>query len=185
MPRMIPSPLPLWMTTRKFWVTTASGTGNSSRFVFTRMTRYASPITMCIQIADTNPSITFTGQLSDVSQVEKFELSEEAYAQRNGNLVFTFRRMLYADFPAFLLQIRSSRTNNVRNSDVSRKSQMKNHREPKRMSISKLVLDAKSNRPNQVSTNAARYDSSARPSLLQVCGSGSSTTNRLGRTTDR
>ena len=39
----------------------------------------------CLQIADTNPSVTFTGQLSDVSQVEKFELSEEAYAQRNGN----------------------------------------------------------------------------------------------------
>ena len=49
------------------------------------MVRCASPTTACIQIADTNPSITFTGQLSDVSQVEKFELSEEAYAQRSGN----------------------------------------------------------------------------------------------------
>lgn len=44
-----------------------------------------SQITACIQVADTNPSATFTGKLSDVSQVEKFELSEEAYAQRNGN----------------------------------------------------------------------------------------------------
>ena len=44
---------------------------------------------MRIQIVDTDPSITFTGQLSDVSQVEKFELSEEAYAQRNGNLTST------------------------------------------------------------------------------------------------
>ena len=39
------------------------------------------------QVVDTNPSTSFTGQFSDTSQVEKFELSEEAYAQRQGALV--------------------------------------------------------------------------------------------------
>lgn len=38
------------------------------------------------QVVDTNPSTSFTGQLTDTSQVEKFELSEEAYAQRQGAL---------------------------------------------------------------------------------------------------
>lgn len=36
------------------------------------------------KVVDLNPSISLTGQLSDVSQVEKFELSSEAYAQRQG-----------------------------------------------------------------------------------------------------
>ena len=72
------------MTITDHWVTTVSGIGNSSRSVPARAARCISPITTSIQIADTNPSISFTGQLSDVSQVEKFELSEEAYAQRNG-----------------------------------------------------------------------------------------------------
>ncbi|KAF9646315.1 hypothetical protein BDM02DRAFT_3171848 [Thelephora ganbajun] len=40
-----------------------------------------------LKIIDTNPSVTLTGQLSDVSQVEKFELSEEAYAQRNDTVL--------------------------------------------------------------------------------------------------
>jgi len=40
-----------------------------------------------LKVTDTNPSITFTGQLSDVSQVEKFELSQEAYAQRNDTVL--------------------------------------------------------------------------------------------------
>ncbi|KAL4072848.1 CAP Gly-rich domain-containing protein [Scleroderma yunnanense] len=40
-----------------------------------------------IQVIDTNPSTSFTGQLSDVSQVEKFELSEEAYAQRTDTVL--------------------------------------------------------------------------------------------------
>ena len=35
---------------------------------------------------DTNPSTSFTGQLTDVSQVEKFELTEDEYAQRQGML---------------------------------------------------------------------------------------------------
>jgi hypothetical protein len=52
--------------------------------------QYVSPITTYIQIADTDPSVTFTGQLSDVSQVEKFELSEEAYTQRNGNSTLAY-----------------------------------------------------------------------------------------------
>ncbi|KAH0836809.1 CAP Gly-rich domain-containing protein [Lanmaoa asiatica] len=36
------------------------------------------------QVIDTNPATSFTGQLSDVSQVEKFELSDDAYAKRTG-----------------------------------------------------------------------------------------------------
>jgi tubulin-folding cofactor B len=37
-----------------------------------------------IKVEDKNPSTTFTGQWSDINQVEKFELSDEAYAQRQG-----------------------------------------------------------------------------------------------------
>lgn len=55
-----------------------------------------------IKITDTNPSVTFTGQLSDVSQVEKFELSEEAYAQRNGNSTLT-RPRWFAPLPQTLI----------------------------------------------------------------------------------
>ncbi|KAL4062539.1 CAP Gly-rich domain-containing protein [Scleroderma citrinum] len=40
-----------------------------------------------LKVIDTNPSTSFTGQLSDVSQVEKFELSEEAYAQRTDTVL--------------------------------------------------------------------------------------------------
>ena len=36
------------------------------------------------EITDLNPAASFTGQLSDTSQVEKFELSENEYAQRQG-----------------------------------------------------------------------------------------------------
>ncbi|KAG2057518.1 hypothetical protein BDR06DRAFT_1005141 [Suillus hirtellus] len=36
---------------------------------------------------DTNPSTSFMGQLSDVSQVEKFELSDDAYAQRTDSVL--------------------------------------------------------------------------------------------------
>ena len=38
-----------------------------------------------LQVIDTDPTTSFTGQLSDVSQVEKFELSDDAYAQRTGH----------------------------------------------------------------------------------------------------
>jgi len=37
------------------------------------------------EVTDTNPATTFTGQLTDVSQVEKFEISQEEYAKRQGN----------------------------------------------------------------------------------------------------
>jgi tubulin-specific chaperone B len=40
------------------------------------------------QVGDTNPSTSFTGQLTDVSQVDKFELTDQDYAQRNGTQVF-------------------------------------------------------------------------------------------------
>lgn len=38
------------------------------------------------KVIDTDPSTSFTGQLTDISQVEKFELTDEAYAQRQGTL---------------------------------------------------------------------------------------------------
>ncbi|KAL0576747.1 hypothetical protein V5O48_005237 [Marasmius crinis-equi] len=40
-----------------------------------------------LKVEDLNPSASFTGQLTDVSQVEKFELSEEAYAQRQDTVL--------------------------------------------------------------------------------------------------
>jgi tubulin-folding cofactor B len=35
-------------------------------------------------VIDTNPSVSLTGQLTDVTQVEKFELSNAEYEQRQG-----------------------------------------------------------------------------------------------------
>lgn len=40
-----------------------------------------------LKITDLNPATSFTGQLSDVSQVEKFELSDGAYAQRQDTVL--------------------------------------------------------------------------------------------------
>ncbi|KAG8221095.1 CAP Gly-rich domain-containing protein [Butyriboletus roseoflavus] len=40
-----------------------------------------------INVIDTNPATSFTGQLSDVSQVEKFELSDDAYAKRTDSVL--------------------------------------------------------------------------------------------------
>ncbi|KAI0792241.1 CAP Gly-rich domain-containing protein [Abortiporus biennis] len=40
-----------------------------------------------LKVIDTNPSVSFTGQLTDVSQVDKFELSDEAYAQRRDTVL--------------------------------------------------------------------------------------------------
>jgi tubulin-folding cofactor B len=37
-----------------------------------------------IKVDDSNPSATFTGQLTDFTNVEKFEITEEEYAQRRG-----------------------------------------------------------------------------------------------------
>lgn len=57
--------------------------------------RSCSPFTECYsQVEDTNPSVTFTGQLTDVSAVEKFELSEEQYAQRQGKARRRFRHFV-------------------------------------------------------------------------------------------
>ncbi|KAI9464645.1 CAP Gly-rich domain-containing protein [Boletus coccyginus] len=40
-----------------------------------------------LNVTDTNPATSFTGQLSDVSQVEKFELSDDAYAKRTDSVL--------------------------------------------------------------------------------------------------
>ncbi|KAG7094320.1 hypothetical protein E1B28_007921 [Marasmius oreades] len=40
-----------------------------------------------LKVEDLNPSASFTGQLTDVSQVEKFEMSDEAYAQRQDSVL--------------------------------------------------------------------------------------------------
>ncbi|KAI0057262.1 hypothetical protein BV25DRAFT_1452405 [Artomyces pyxidatus] len=40
-----------------------------------------------LKVEDTNPSVTFTGQLTDVSKVEKFEISDEQYAARQDSVL--------------------------------------------------------------------------------------------------
>jgi len=40
-----------------------------------------------LKVIDTNPSVSFTGQLTDTSQVEKFELTDEAYKQRQDTVL--------------------------------------------------------------------------------------------------
>jgi len=40
-----------------------------------------------IKVIDKNPSVTFTGQLTDVAQVEKFELTESEYAKRQDTVL--------------------------------------------------------------------------------------------------
>ncbi|VDC05024.1 unnamed protein product [Peniophora sp. CBMAI 1063] len=40
-----------------------------------------------IKVEDTNPSVTFTGQLTDYSGVDKFELTEEQYAARQDSVL--------------------------------------------------------------------------------------------------
>lgn len=39
------------------------------------------------QVEDLNRSASFTGQLTDVTQVDKFEISNDAYEQRKGPLL--------------------------------------------------------------------------------------------------
>ncbi|KAF8840413.1 hypothetical protein BDN67DRAFT_649167 [Paxillus ammoniavirescens] len=51
-----------------------------------------------LKVEDTNPATSFTGQLSDVSQVEKFELSEEAYAQRTDSVLAYKQRLKVGRF---------------------------------------------------------------------------------------
>ncbi|KDQ19417.1 hypothetical protein BOTBODRAFT_153331 [Botryobasidium botryosum FD-172 SS1] len=46
---------------------------------------------MLIKIHDINPSASLTGQFTDVSQVEKFEISEQEYAKRD-DTVLAFKR---------------------------------------------------------------------------------------------
>ncbi|EEB91052.1 hypothetical protein MPER_10657 [Moniliophthora perniciosa FA553] len=40
-----------------------------------------------LKVDDLNPTVSFTGQLTDVSQVEKFELSNDAYAERQDSVL--------------------------------------------------------------------------------------------------
>ncbi|KAJ4474898.1 tubulin-folding cofactor B [Lentinula aciculospora] len=40
-----------------------------------------------LKVDDLNPSASYTGQLTDVSQVEKFELSDAAYAERKDSVL--------------------------------------------------------------------------------------------------
>ncbi|KAJ7272649.1 CAP Gly-rich domain-containing protein [Mycena haematopus] len=40
-----------------------------------------------LQVDDTNPSTSLTGQLTDVTQVDKFELSDTAYAERTDTVL--------------------------------------------------------------------------------------------------
>ncbi|KAJ7885994.1 tubulin-folding cofactor B [Mycena leptocephala] len=40
-----------------------------------------------LKVDDTNPSTSFTGQLTDVTQVDKFELSDTAYAERTDSVL--------------------------------------------------------------------------------------------------
>ncbi|KAG6909785.1 hypothetical protein DXG01_015278 [Tephrocybe rancida] len=40
-----------------------------------------------LRVVDTNPSVSFTGQMTDVSQVDKFELTPEEYARRNDTVL--------------------------------------------------------------------------------------------------
>ncbi|KAJ7089808.1 tubulin-folding cofactor B [Mycena belliarum] len=40
-----------------------------------------------LKVDDTNPSTSFTGQLTDVTQVDKFELTDSAYAERTDTVL--------------------------------------------------------------------------------------------------
>ncbi|TFL05188.1 tubulin-folding cofactor B [Pterulicium gracile] len=48
---------------------------------------YATRDFQMIKVEDTNPSTSFTGQLTDVSQVEKFEMTDVEYAQRSDTVM--------------------------------------------------------------------------------------------------
>jgi len=47
---------------------------------------------MLIKVHDINPSVSLTGQFTDVSQVEKFEISEQEYAKRDDTVLAYKRR---------------------------------------------------------------------------------------------
>jgi len=56
-------------------------------------------------VTDTNPAVSFTGQLTDVSQVDKFELTEEEYAKRQGKWYIKTRRRITKLFQKSLLSL--------------------------------------------------------------------------------
>ncbi|KAF7370985.1 CAP-Gly domain-containing protein [Mycena sanguinolenta] len=45
-----------------------------------------------LQVDDTNPSTSLTGQLTDVTQVDKFELSDTAYAAHDPDTVLAYKQ---------------------------------------------------------------------------------------------
>ncbi|KAL1733637.1 CAP Gly-rich domain-containing protein [Schizophyllum commune] len=51
-----------------------------------------------IKVTDLNPATSFTGQLTDTSNVDKFELTEEEYAKRNDTVMAYKQRMKMGRF---------------------------------------------------------------------------------------
>lgn len=106
-----------------------------------------------------------------MSQVDKFELSDDAYAQRTGACVAT-----EADASLNLTQIRFWLTNSaIELADLPRKPRKMLRRSPIRMS--RLGLAVKSSRQNKISTNVALFDLLGAPSLAKELGSALSTMN--------
>jgi len=63
-----------------------------------------------LKVEDTNPSASFTGQLTDVSQVEKFELSDGQYAGRNDTVLAYKQRNKVGRFAPNSEQVKDSET---------------------------------------------------------------------------
>ncbi|KIK57057.1 hypothetical protein GYMLUDRAFT_772417 [Collybiopsis luxurians FD-317 M1] len=61
-----------------------------------------------LKVDDLNPSASFTGQLTDVSQVEKFELSDAAYAERNDSVLAYKQRHKVGRFASKTEEVKES-----------------------------------------------------------------------------
>jgi len=53
-------------------------------------------------VIDTDPSVSFTGQLTDVSQVEKFDISDAEYAKRQGTSLHLVKESYLPSFDKIL-----------------------------------------------------------------------------------